>query len=1030
MAREGIVMLGLLSRALRAALCSTQRTEIRAGALMMLAIGLSSVATPAAAINIVLNFDSGQSESPSFDPDGSKLTAIMQAAELHYQDIIEDSHTLTINYWWEDLADGLFGQHRLVSQSGGRETEADVRLDTQSGGVEQAWFFDTTPQDDSEYAMQQILWRDLSALQQVDWFNGSAPDVFEVGYRGNATASAPAAAQNGRDALSTAFHEIGHALGMSTIIAASETADLDYDTAAAFLAGVSVGIEVEAADNIAHFADGVAVMCTGCGGPGIRRRPSAADVFALAAASDWIDIDLPRKDFLSGASWNTAANWEGNAVPGTADDAFIRRQSAIVNTALTANGFAQNLLVGEADTLSTANHKLDISQTTTIDGTGLGTATRIFIPTGGEFETADLSLVSGNLSPRGGVADIQDSAEVDADSFIEGYGTILVATRLNNNGTLQATNNAVDLVFTTAGAGVWDLDGTSGNGIVLADQGNMQFTGTLPDDFDGDMTISPGRSITFHSDWELGNDGVLNLVAGTLAGSSSILAGQVNVDQTSEISSPVTFQSTASVAVPDSNDVLRLTGATTYNGGTFSGSGMLQQTGDAVVAQNTTIDVAKFDWDGTSGSNQTTINDGHTLTINSTQIDLNPASDGFDGDVFVNGGRLVVNTPAAWRLDGTLHLTGSGDVNGSPITVVGDIVATGGINFFSDVEFRPTSSVTVAGASDLLRLRGVTTYHGGSYTGLGTIRQLGDAVIAANTTIDVAIYDWDGVNSSSATSSTTVNPGVTFTINSSVIEESGAGYGGSITVADTASLQVNTDAPWTISSSGSMTLGGSTARVGGVDIINDGTIEGVGRIETNLTNQRTVSPSKSAGILNVVGNYTQTSIGTLRIELGGLVQGSQHDLLSITGVGTLAGTLDVSLLNLGGGLFIPGFGDTFQVVAASGGILGSFTTELLPTLGANLDWDVIYGPKSVLLTVVSALPGDYNFDGTVDAADYVVWRKTDGTPAAYDTWRANFNESIGNGSGARGNATVPEPAALVMLMFAAAGWCVLRRPAA
>jgi hypothetical protein len=26
-----------------------------------------------------------------------------------------------------------------------------------------------------------------------------------------------------------------------------------------------------------------------------------------------------------------------------------------------------------------------------------------------------------------------------------------------------------------------------------------------------------------------------------------------------------------------------------------------------------------------------------------------------------------------------------------------------------------------------------------------------------------------------------------------------------------------------------------------------------------------------------------------------------------------------------------------------------------------------------------ALPGDYNGDGTVDAADYVVWRKTLGT---------------------------------------------------
>ena len=58
------------------------------------------------------------------------------------------------------------------------------------------------------------------------------------------------------------------------------------------------------------------------------------------------------------------------------------------------------------------------------------------------------------------------------------------------------------------------------------------------------------------------------------------------------------------------------------------------------------------------------------------------------------------------------------------------------------------------------------------------------------------------------------------------------------------------------------------------------------------------------------------------------------------------------------------------------------------------------------------------------AADYVVWRKTDGTQAGYDTWRAHFGETAGGGTGASANATVPEPATLVLLMFAAAGWCL------
>jgi hypothetical protein len=83
---------------------------------------------------------------------------------------------------------------------------------------------------------------------------------------------------------------------------------------------------------------------------------------------------------------------------------------------------------------------------------------------------------------------------------------------------------------------------------------------------------------------------------------------------------------------------------------------------------------------------------------------------------------------------------------------------------------------------------------------------------------------------------------------------------------------------------------------------------------------------------------------------------------------------------------------------------------------------------------VASVPGDFNNDGTVDAADYVVWRKgldTTYTQNDYEVWRAHFGASLDIGSGAVGyplgasaeplSAAVPEPASLALLLLAAIG---------
>ena len=79
------------------------------------------------------------------------------------------------------------------------------------------------------------------------------------------------------------------------------------------------------------------------------------------------------------------------------------------------------------------------------------------------------------------------------------------------------------------------------------------------------------------------------------------------------------------------------------------------------------------------------------------------------------------------------------------------------------------------------------------------------------------------------------------------------------------------------------------------------------------------------------------------------------------------------------------------------------------------------------------LVGDYNSNGTVDAADYVVWRNGDSpddTQAGFDVWRANFGRTSAGGaalSGGAAAAAVPEPATLLLVAMAIAAGLLRRR---
>jgi hypothetical protein len=95
-------------------------------------------------------------------------------------------------------------------------------------------------------------------------------------------------------------------------------------------------------------------------------------------------------------------------------------------------------------------------------------------------------------------------------------------------------------------------------------------------------------------------------------------------------------------------------------------------------------------------------------------------------------------------------------------------------------------------------------------------------------------------------------------------------------------------------------------------------------------------------------------------------------------------------------------------------------------------WNVSASFPDVQLVDAPSLPGDYNANGAVDAADFVVWRENPaahgGNPAGYNTWRTNFGRTSGAGSGLGGGTAAPEPATLgLLVLLLTTPWLLRRR---
>ncbi|TWT47611.1 hypothetical protein [Botrimarina hoheduenensis] len=321
---------------------------------------------------------------------------------------------------------------------------------------------------------------------------------------------------------------------------------------------------------------------------------------------------------------------------------------------------------------------------------------------------------------------------------------------------------------------------------------------------------------------------------------------------------------------------------------------------------------------------------------------------------------------------------------------------SGTIDIAEGVEIAPAQEITLAAADARVLSSTIATAilsNDGSISGTGRVETLfnnrdGGAVNAVNDTLTFTRH-------ASAAGGSEINA-----INSTLAFEQGLNLAGDLNL-------INTTFEGDLVNNGSVSLAGVNTFTGAVS--GTGTFTGTG----TGAFAGTLAPGNSPGLVSFEGDFDLGPTGTLEIEIAGTTPGAEHDRVEVGGFATLEGALDVTLLDG----FVPQLGDSFALLFASGAFDASFAAINLPDLSASgLAWELNPGGSTLFLEAVPALNGDFNLDGTVDAADYTVWRDGLGTmftPGEYDVWSANFGATAPASS-----ISVPEPTAGFLLIIA------------